>query len=202
MKAGGAAPSRCRCSSILGRPRLTESSVRCRGRARPDAPRPMAATSTKATQPDLARAEAMPEHRHPLARVVGAAPGGVVAVIGGEEQQDRPRRSRSKQAGQRAVEPFQRAGIARRVAAMAVEAVELDEVGEGQAAVLGLVGEAHEVVHQLGVRLPWPRRRCPASRRCRRSCPPRAPPARRPGPSRRASATAARWRSRGGSSCG
>jgi hypothetical protein len=74
---------------------------------------------------------------HPLARVVGAGPCGIVAVIGGEQHQV-VGAQRGEDRADFGVEPFEVARIARHVAAVAVEAVELDEIGEGQAAVLGI----------------------------------------------------------------
>jgi hypothetical protein len=50
------------------------------------------------------------------------------------------------------VEPFQVPRIARHVATVAIEAVELDEIGEGQAAILGIGHVTGEMGHQVGIR--------------------------------------------------
>src|SRR6056297_1721058 len=71
-----------------------------------------------------ARACALHENGDAFAGMVRAAPGGVVAVIGGEDHE-----VSFAQAGQEpadlAIEPFERACIARHIAAVAVFGVEL-----------------------------------------------------------------------------
>ena len=78
------------------------------------------------------------QHRHPLARVVGAAPGRVAAVIGGQDD-DIGRLQAAVEIRQARIERLERGCIAGDVAAMAVEHVEIDEIGEHQAAVRSLV---------------------------------------------------------------
>ena len=49
------------------------------------------------------------------------------------------------------IHPFQRAGIARHVAAMPPEAVEFHKIGEGQRALLGLRHQIVQMAHQRGI---------------------------------------------------
>src|SRR3954470_13374490 len=73
-----------------------------------------------------------------LTRVVGTGPCRIAAVIGGDDQevvviQD------VQQFGQSRIEVLQRLRIAGYVPAMAVQGVEVDEIGEQQAAIVKLV---------------------------------------------------------------
>ena len=74
------------------------------------------------------------QHRHALARMLGAAPGGVVAMVGGDDGQISGFQQR-RQFRQASVEMLERRGIARHVAPVAVERIEIDEVCEDEAAV-------------------------------------------------------------------
>ena len=80
-----------------------------------------------------ARPDAAPdqEHRHVLARVIGARRRRIVAVIGGDDQQI-ARRAARQQARQPGVEALEIGRVAGRVVAMAVLRVEVDEIGEDQ----------------------------------------------------------------------
>src|SRR5687768_10982761 len=75
--------------------------------------------------------------RNVFAGVVGALVGGIVAVIGGEDDQVAGP-EQGDELGQAAVEFFQAIRIAGGVAAMAVKLVEVDEIGEDEVAVPGL----------------------------------------------------------------
>ena len=93
----------------------------------------------------------MQDHeRHFLAGVIGAAPGRVVAVIGGDDDEVvlvDPR----EEAGEPRVELDQRLRVAGDVAAVAVEHVEIDEVREDQP-VVGRVPQLVDRGHAFGVR--------------------------------------------------
>ncbi len=182
MKAGGAAPSRCRCSSTLGRVlTLIENSAPAPATARPDGRRSMAATSAKATWPERPGAGAGDQHRHPFAGVIGAAPGRVIAVIGGEDRQiagpaagpesarrghrtiparghSPPRRGGGRR-GCRTRQSWQRSRNRAR-----------PSLDSGQQMI-------EKVKHRP---CPCAAFRCPASRRCRRSCRSHGSRARRP----------------------
>ena len=79
-----------------------------------------------------ARRNARPEGENgdDFAGVIGARPGGIAAVIGGEDNEVAGHQC-SLQFGYAFVERFQRGGIARHIAAMSVGLVEVDEVREG-----------------------------------------------------------------------
>ena len=116
---------------------------------------------------------AEPKHRHLLAGVVGARPGRIAAVIGGDIARSPAAAARDKFRQPR-VERFERRRIAGHVAAMPVERVEIDEIGEHQAAV-GRHGVASRASHRTR-----PVVLCGDScasrrdgRRCRRSCRPK-----------------------------
>ena len=89
-----------------------------------------------------ARAEG--DDRHMLARVIAAGPGRIAAVVGREDDEIAWLQL-GLQFGQAPVERFERRGIARHVAAMAVEHVEIDEVREQDAA----VGRAVELLQRF-----------------------------------------------------
>ena len=89
--------------------------------------------------------------RHPLARVVGAGPCRIVAVIGGKDRQIAGPQRR-KEARHLPVEPFQRAGIARDVAAVAVERVEFHEVRKGQGTVFRIPRRRHQMFEKDSIR--------------------------------------------------
>ena len=72
-----------------------------------------------------------------LAGMVGAAPGRIVAVVGGEDAEV-VGAHRARDLRQARVERFEAGGVAGDVAAMAVFAVEIDEIDEDEAAVGGL----------------------------------------------------------------
>ena len=96
----------------------------------------------------MARGEG--QDRHLLAGVVGAAPGRVVAVVGGQDQQI-VRAQRGDELGQPGVEGLERRGVAGDVAAVAVDRVEIDEVGEDEVAVAGHVDGVEGAVEQRHV---------------------------------------------------
>jgi hypothetical protein len=83
---------------------------------------------------------------------VWSVPGqvGSLPVIGGEEHQVIGTQ-RGEDRADGGIEPFQVPRIARHVAAVAVKAVELDEIGEGQAALLGVFHMIGEMGHQVGI---------------------------------------------------
>ena len=84
--------------------------------------RRVAPISAKVFAPaDRARADAGPEgeDRHVLARVVGAAPGRIVAVVGGDDREVARARARRAISGTRASNASSAARIARNVAAVA-----------------------------------------------------------------------------------
>ena len=85
-------------------------------------------------------------------------PGRVAAMVGGDQRKI-ARAQRGAQFGQARIERFQRGRIARHVAAVAVERVEVDEVGEDERAVRGVpcfrerrVEHRHVVLRQDGAR--------------------------------------------------
>ena len=78
-------------------------------------------------------ASAVQQQRHVLARMVGARRRRIVAVIGGDHEQIVVAQLR-QQARQPRVEPLEVRGIAGDVVAMAVDRIEVDQVGEDQAA--------------------------------------------------------------------
>ena len=92
---------------------------------------------------------AVREQRHGLAGVVAAGPGRVAAVVRAEHQQV-ARAQRGEQRRQARVEGFERGTVAQRVAAMAVHAVEIDEVDRDQRAVARARGRATEHEPQPG----------------------------------------------------
>ena len=73
------------------------------------------------------------QHRHVLARVIGARRRRIVAVIGGDDQEVVVAQAR-QQRRQPGVEPLEVGGVAGDVVAVAVDGVEVDEVGEDQTA--------------------------------------------------------------------
>src|SRR5260370_8137789 len=77
------------------------------------------------------------EHRNVLARMVGAVPGRIAAVIGGDDREI-ARAQRLAERRQPGIEALERPSIASRVAAMAVERVEIVEIGEDQRAWSGV----------------------------------------------------------------
>src|SRR5260370_40233936 len=77
------------------------------------------------------------EHRDVLARMVGAAPGRIATVIGGDDREI-ARAQRLAERRQPGIEALERPSIASRVAAMAVERVEIVEIGEDQRAWSGV----------------------------------------------------------------
>src|SRR3954468_13548840 len=80
-----------------------------------------------------------------LAGVIGAVPGRIVAMIGGDDDKITGSQPRG-QIGQPGVETLKRGRITRDVAAMPIERVEVVEVGEGQASI-------RERFHYTGSRL-------------------------------------------------
>jgi hypothetical protein len=137
----------------------------------------LAATSAN-HQPGFARAAPMDQHGHALAGVVGAAPGRIVAMIGGEKCHVAGA-ERVEEPGQRRVERSSAAGVAGDVAAMAVKAVELDEIGEDQRCRRARWRSSPRRSRSARRRRrPCAPRRRRDGRRCRRSCRPiTAPPA-------------------------
>ena len=82
--------------------------------------------------------------RHVFAGVLGAFPTGVAAVVGGEQQQVVVIEG-GEQLRQAGIEVLQRGGVARYVPAMAVDRIEIHEVGHDHGrAVAGLVGGARD----------------------------------------------------------
>ena len=75
------------------------------------------------------------QDRDGLAGMVGALPGRIAAVIGGDDRQIAGLQFRLE-FGQPPIELFQRRGVARHVAAVAEQHVEIDEIGEQEIAVL------------------------------------------------------------------
>ena len=73
------------------------------------------------------------EHRDVLARMVGAVPARIAAVIGADDG-DVARPQRGAERGQPGIKGGERGGVARDVAAMAVERVEIVEIREDQGA--------------------------------------------------------------------
>ena len=143
------------------------------------------------------RARAAPgmaqDQRHFLPRVVGAAEGRVVAVVGGDDQQILPRAG-GQESGEPGIEFRQRPRIARRVAAVAVFAVEIDQVGEDQP-VRRRRPRPRDASHASGIGAgrrgsvkPWPAKRSAVL--------PMPSPAGRPRPAHRARRAAGAWRSR------
>lgn len=84
-----------------------------------------------------AKRRAEHQDRHALARVVGAAPGRIAAMVGGQDHHV-ARFQPAVEIGQACVEGFERGGIAGHVAAMAVKHVEIHEIGEDERPVFGL----------------------------------------------------------------
>src|SRR5260221_2521126 len=76
------------------------------------------------------------EHRNVLARMVGAVPGRIAAVIGGDDREI-ARAQRLAESQQPGLEALERPSIAIRVPAMAVERVEIVESGEDQRTLSG-----------------------------------------------------------------
>src|SRR6185437_4699325 len=74
------------------------------------------------------------QHRHAFARVVAARPRRIAAVVAGDHHQIVLQQF-VLELGQSFVEGFQRRGVTGEVAAVAVQAVEVDEVREQQAAI-------------------------------------------------------------------
>ena len=101
-------------------------------------------------QAEIGPAGAVDQHRRALAGMVGAAPGRVVAVIGGDDEQiARPEpRQKRRQGG---VEPLEMAGIARDVAPVTEFAVELDQIGEDETAGCGLSGKIEQDGEEPGI---------------------------------------------------
>jgi hypothetical protein len=152
MKAGGAAPSRCRCNSIFGTAIITGNSAPAPAQAPPDAPRCL--RPHRQNPPAPARPRPRPhQHRHPLARMVGAVPGRIVAMIGGERSPCH-RAAAAQETPPPRVEPFQRAGIARHIAAVAEKAVELHEVREGQGTRPRPVPQGQQMFEKCSIDLP------------------------------------------------
>ena len=82
------------------------------------------------SRPDRAgRRSAIRKHRRLLARVVGAAKRRIAAVIRGDDHEVICAQDGIK-LGQAAIERFERGGVAGDVAAMAVERIEVNKVGE------------------------------------------------------------------------
>ena len=75
------------------------------------------------------------QNRHLFARVVGAAPGRVVAMVGGQHQEIVLLDCRDK-LRQTAIESHQRLGITRNIAPVAIFLVEIDEIGDDQRPVM------------------------------------------------------------------
>jgi hypothetical protein len=89
-----------------------------------------------ATVTEIARQDpgTEPQHRHDLAGVVSAGPGRVAAVVGRDQREVAGAQPRAEFRKSR-VEGLQRRRIARYVAPMAKQRVEVDEVGEDEAVV-------------------------------------------------------------------
>src|SRR5437588_7405804 len=86
--------------------------------------------------PDRAEARATErKYRNLLARVIGAAPGRIAAMVGSDDEKIVRFQTR-QQVGQPVVERFQGGGIPHDVAAMAVVGIEIDEVRKQKPAVL------------------------------------------------------------------
>jgi hypothetical protein len=101
--------------------------------------------------PDRARPVSPGQDRHALAGVVGARPGRIVAVIGGEDREVAGSQTRQEVA-RLGVEGLERARIAGHVARMAVIAVELDEVAKGQGTRLSLARQPAKMFQKVVVR--------------------------------------------------
>ncbi len=109
---------------------------------------------------ERSREQARDQQRHVLARMIGARRARIVAVIGGHDQQIGL--TQRSAAGARAlVELLEIGRVAAHVVAMAVERVEVDEVGEDEP----LVRLAHHVVRADPS--PLRRWRCESRARCR-----------------------------------
>ena len=74
------------------------------------------------------------QHRHAFARVIGAAPGRIAAVIGGDDQEIAVAQL-CQELRQAPVERLERARIAFDIAAMAMLHVEIDEIDDDQSAI-------------------------------------------------------------------
>lgn len=73
-------------------------------------------------------------------------------MIGGEDRQIAGTQCGDETPGH-SVKPFQMRAIAPNIAPMTIEAVELDEIGECQAARFGLLPQADQMTGQIGVGL-------------------------------------------------
>ena len=85
---------------------------------------------------DFAGTNPVSDNRHSFTRVITSRPGRIVAVVGRNQGQI-ARNHAVEKARQFGVEPFQRPRIAGNVIPMSIFAVEFDEIGENQTAVLG-----------------------------------------------------------------
>ena len=83
--------------------------------------------------------------------MVGATVGGVVAVVGGDDQQVVVAHS-VHDAAEAPVEVLERQAVAERVTAVPVHGVEIDQVGEAQAVPIARHDLVH-MVHAIGVAL-------------------------------------------------
>jgi len=86
--------------------------------------------------PDRARFPVEPQRqdRHLLARMIGAFPGRIAPVVRRDDEKI-ARPHQVEQFGQSCIKGFKRGRIARNIAPMAKFGVEIDEIGEEQAAV-------------------------------------------------------------------
>lgn len=101
---------------------------------------------------DVARAHTGAEahDRYTLAGMVGAAPGGIAAMVGCHQNHVSGLQL-AVNFRKAAVEGFERCGITGYVTPMAEKHVEIDEIGEDEIAVLGLVHDLQRGIHQRHV---------------------------------------------------
>jgi len=104
----------------------------------------------KAATAKAGSATARHHNRHTFAGMFGAGPGGIIAVIGGEQRHITRLQPRQK-AAHAGIEPFQRAGIARHVAPVAIEAVEFDKVRKGQGTRLCHIQQMVQMIEKCSV---------------------------------------------------
>jgi hypothetical protein len=89
------------------------------------------------------------QQRNIFARVVGARRAGIVAVIGGDDEQVRVAKRR-QQPRKFDVEPLQVGGIASHIIAVAVYSIEVDEIDEDET-LRCLSHDRRELCHAVGV---------------------------------------------------
>src|SRR5438552_1552949 len=104
------------------------------------------------SEPDVAALQpgSDADHRNAFACMVGAAPGRIIAVVGGEDEQV-ARLDAGQRFRQPAVEGLERRGIAGDIAPMAELGVEIDEIGKDQIAFARVVHGTQRLVEHRRV---------------------------------------------------